>query len=203
MNIIIEIAHIYYICCLKIKSVNKLIIMEENKSNVWKSSLNWGLIIGIILVIYSVIMFFLGLNLEKWVEWVGFIIMIGGIIYSTKDYRDKELGGYITYGQALGYGTLVILFAGIIAAIYSYVEATIIDPDIIMKKMEIIEEQLIEKGMPDEQIEMAIEIQKKLMKPGIMFLMAIPGSAFAGFIISLITSIFLKKAAPEATFGGK
>ena len=174
--------------------------MEENKTNVWKSSLNWGLIVGIILIIYSVIMFFLGLNLEKWGVWVSYLIMIGGIIYSTINYRDKELGGFISYGQALGFGTLVIFFAGIILSAYSYIEMTIIDTDIPGKILEMAEEALIEQGMPDEQIEVAVEWQKKLMKPGVMVAMGIVGSAFMGFIFSLITSIFLKKEATGTNF---
>jgi len=174
--------------------------MEEKKTNVWKSALNWGLMLGIVLIIYSIIMYFLGLNLEKWVGWVSYIFMIGGVIYSTINYRDKEMGGYISYGQAVGFGTLVVLFAGIISAIYSYVQMTIIDTDIISKMLLMVEEELISKGLPDEQIEMAIEIQKKIFKPWLLFLMAIPGAAFSGVIISLITSIFLKKAAPETSF---
>ncbi|MBN1251903.1 MAG: DUF4199 domain-containing protein [Bacteroidales bacterium] len=174
--------------------------MEEKKTNVWKSALNWGLSIGIILVIYSVIMYFLGLSLEKWVGWVSYLIMIAGIIYSTINYRDKELGGYIKYGQALGFGTLVILFAGIISSIYTYFQMTFIDPDMISKILEMTEEQLITQGLPDDQIEMAIEMQKKFMKPGIMVAIAIPSIAFMGFLFSLITSIFLKKEPKDASF---
>ena len=49
------------------------------------------------------------------------------------------------------------------------------------------------KGIPEEQLEMSVNIAAKFQKPGIMFAMAIFGGAFIGAIISLITAIFTKK----------
>ncbi|MCF6241756.1 MAG: DUF4199 domain-containing protein [Bacteroidales bacterium] len=173
--------------------------MEKN-TNIWKNALNWGVILGIVLSIYSLIIYFLGATLEKWAAYPSYIIMIAGIIYATIQYRDNMLNGSITYGKALGFGTLVMLFAGIILAIYSYVLYTLIDPDLITRILEKAEEEMVNKGLPDEQIEMALEMQSKFMKPWIMSVMSIFGSVFAGFIISLFTSIFLKKEVQDNPF---
>lgn len=174
--------------------------MEEQKPSLWKSALNWGVILGIALIIYSLLMWILDLSLEQWVSWVSYIIMIGGIVLGTKSYRDNILNGAISYGQALGFGVLMMLFASIIAAIYSYIFFAFIDPEFVNKMLQMVEEQLLERGMPDEQIEMAIEMQRKFMKPVIMALMTIPTYTFIGLIISLITSIFLKKKPAEIAF---
>ena len=173
--------------------------MEKNK-NIWKNAMNGGLILGIALIIYSLLMYFLGLNLEKWVGYVSYLIIIAGLVYTTKQYRDDVLEGAITYGKALGYGTLVALFAGIISGVYSFIFYSYIDPEVINKILEMTEEQLVNKGMADEQIEQAINMQKKFMTPAMMSLMAVPGTAFIGFIISLFTSIFLKKEVEKSPF---
>lgn len=174
--------------------------MEEQKPSLMKSALTWGIILGIALIIYSMLMWFLDLSLEKWVSWVSYVIMIGGVILATISYRDNSLNGTMTYGQALGFGVLMLLFASIISAIYSYIFLSFIDPGFIDKILQMTEEQLIEKGMSDDQIDMAIEMQRKFMKPIIMALMSIPSYTFMGLIISLITSIFLKKKAAEISF---
>jgi hypothetical protein len=174
--------------------------MEEKKSGLWKNAMNWGLILGIALIIYSLLMFFLDLSLEKWVSWVSYLVIIGGIIVATKSYRDNVLGGTISYGQALGFGTLIVMFASIIGAIYFYVFVTVIDTEFIGKMLLMAEDQLMKQGLPDEQIEMAVEMQKKFMTPMIMSLVSIPSTTFMGFIISLITSIFLKKKSEEIPF---
>ena len=173
--------------------------MDKN-TNIWKNAMNWGLIIGIVLIIYSLLMYFIGLSLEKWVSYISYILMIAGIIYSTIQYRNNVLDGSISYGKALGFGTLVIMFASIITAVYSYVFYTYIDPEMITKILEMAEEEMVNKGLSDEQIEMAIEMQSKFMKPGLMSLIAIPSITFMGFVFSLITSIFLKKEKADNPF---
>ena len=55
------------------------------------------------------------------------------------------------------------------------------------------EEQLYEKGMPDDQIEMAMTWTRKFMMPGPMAAMVVVSYTVVGFIVSLITSAILKK----------
>ncbi|RLD60917.1 MAG: hypothetical protein DRI95_14865 [Bacteroidetes bacterium] len=172
----------------------------ENKPNVWKNALNWGLIVGIVLIIYSILMYFLDLSLEKWVSWVSYVLLIGGIVYSTIQYRDTVLGGSITYTQALGFGVIVSLYAAVLSGIYSYVFFTFIDPDFIEKIVEMTQQQMLDQGLTEDQVEQAMEMQKGFMKPWIMVLISIPALTFMGFIFSLITSIFLKKEGANDVF---
>jgi len=172
----------------------------ENKPNVWKNAMNGGIIVGVVLIIYSILMYFLDLSLEKWVSWVSYIFFIGGIVYTTIQYRDNVLGGSISYAQALGFGVLVMFFASILTAVYSFVFMTYIDPDFVGKIMEMTQQQMLDQGLSEEQVEQAMEMQKGFMKPGIMALITVPTYAFIGFIFSLITSIFLKKEGVPEVF---
>jgi len=174
--------------------------MEEKKSTLMKNALNWGLTLGIGLIIYSLIMYFLNLSIEKWVGWLSYIIVVAVVVIGTINYRDKELGGYMTYGQALGFGILVILFAQIINAIYNYIFMKFIAPEIIEKMISIQEEEMIKRGIPEAQIEQGMGMVKKFMTPLFINLIAIPITVFFGFIITLITSIFLQKKSSENPF---
>ena len=171
----------------------------ENKPNVWKNGLNWGVITGLVTIIYSTLMYFLGLNLESWTGWISYIILIGGIVYGTIQYRDNVRGGTISYAQALGFGVIIALVVAIISAIYSLV-LSVIDPGIIDQILEKAQEEMLKQGLSDDQVEQAIEMQKKFMSPGIIAAMIVPGMTFMGFIFSLITSIFLKKEDTSVNF---
>jgi hypothetical protein len=165
----------------------------EEKSTLWKSGLTHGLITGLALIIYSVLLFVLELNLKSGLNYLAYLIIIAGFIYGTKTYRDNALNGSITYSKALGYSTVILLVAAILSTIYNYVFFTIIDPDIVDKILAVSEEKMLSRGMSDEQIEMGIEMSKKFMSPVLMTIMGFIWTMIFGFILALITSAFIKK----------
>ncbi|MEY1639759.1 DUF4199 domain-containing protein [Tenuifilum osseticum] len=175
--------------------------MEKQGNPMLKHSMNYGLIMGVALIILSLITYLAGIVKPPfWVSIINYAIIIGIIVWGTKKYRDEVLEGAITYGNALGFGVLITLFAGVIVAVFTYIQITLIDPDFVSKMLAIAEEELVKRGMPDEQIEMAIEMQKKFMSPLIMTISSLLGMVVMGFIFSLITSIFLKKE--KSSFAG-
>jgi hypothetical protein len=123
--------------------------------------------------------------------------MILGVIYAQINYR-KALGGVMTYGQALSVGVLAMLFASLISGIYTYVLFTVIDPSLQEQLRLFTEEQIIKQGrVPEEQIEMAVEMAAKFQKPLMMFIFTVFGGTLVGLIIALITSIFTQKKPSE------
>ena len=167
--------------------------MEEKSTSVFKVGLTNGIILGLALIIYSALLYVLDLNLNKYLGNVSFLIMIAVIIYGTISYRTNTLNGNMSYGQALGLAIIIIVFGALLSSIYEYIFITIIDPGHLDKVLAAAEEQLLQQGLSDDQIEMALSIQKKMMKPFIVSIIAFFGMVFIGFIISLITSAFLKK----------
>lgn len=168
--------------------------MENQGNPMLKHSMNYGLIMGVGLVILSLLVYLVGVVRPPfWVSLINYAIMIGVIVYGTKKYRDEVLGGGITYGQALGFGVMISLFASIIFAFYMLLNTKVIDPGFVDKMLELTEEELLNKGMPDEQIEAALSMSKKFMSPMFMTISTLFGTVFIGTLFSLITSIFLKK----------
>jgi len=168
--------------------------MEPKTNPMLKSSMTSGLILGIALVVYSLVIYIMGMIKPPfWVGIINYVIIIAGIIYGTKKYRDEDLGGEISYSQALGFGVLVCIFASIISGIYMILLTTVIDPEYMTKMMSAIEEEYVKLGMSEEQIEASMKMVGKMQSPIFMALSSIIGFAFMGTIFSLITSAFLKK----------
>ncbi len=168
--------------------------MEENKQPALiKSTMNYGAMLGLALVIYTILLWMMDALARTGLASVSYIIMIAGIVFATKTFRDQEQGGFITYSRALGVGTLTCVFAGVITAFFTYLLYTVIDPGLIDKTYATMEQAYYDAGMTDSQIEMAMSMAKRFTNPVMMSVLGFLGSAFMGFIFSLITSIFLKK----------
>lgn len=168
--------------------------MESGKNPMLKSAMNSGLILGIVLVVYSLIIYIIGIIKPPfWVGLINYALIIGGIIYGTKKFRDEDLGGEISYSKALGFGVLICVFASIISGIYTVLLMTVIDPEYIAKMMSAIEEEYMKSGLSEQQIEAAMKMVAKMQSPIIMTITTVFGFAFMGTIFSLITSAFLKK----------
>jgi hypothetical protein len=166
--------------------------MEENVS-VWKANLNSGLIMGLIGVAYSLVMYFLDMTLNRNQGYFLLLILIVVLYLLVKSYRDNYLHGYMNYGQAVGAGVIIFLYYSIIAAIFLYILYKFIDPGLVAKQLASTEEMLEKRGMTQEALDAAMNIQKKIIKPGIMAPFSILGSMITGVIMSLIVGIFVRK----------
>lgn len=168
--------------------------MNENPRTLTKVGMKYGLIYGVALIGVSLIFYLLGTDLQSKIPQVlSYGVLLAVIIIGTKAYRDEDLGGFISYSKALGTGIVISFFGSIIVAFYMYLFFSFIDPSMTDKILETAQQQMMEKGLPDDQVEMAVEMQKKFMTPGWMFAFTILGYTFFGFILSLITSIFIRR----------
>ncbi len=168
------------------------------KLSLGKSALRYGLITGVLLIIFSLIMYIMEVDMQSKINYLSVIILLVMGIVAASQWRDKHNDGNLSYGQGLGTGTLVGLYAGIITAIYMFVFFKYIDPAYIDRILEIAEQQMYEQNpnLTSSEAEMALDITKRMTSPIAMSLWAVAGNTFWSFILSLIYSIFLKRSQP-------
>jgi hypothetical protein len=177
--------------------------MEENvsfngkPSNV-KVAINNGLLLGVALVLFSLLMYVVGIPLDSKIQWTSYAIMIAGLVLGIKQWRDKYNGGFLAYGQAFSHGFLMTLFAGILTTIWVFLFFGVIAPGEIEKMMEAAEEKMYESqpNMSDEQIEMALKYSRMFMSPVWMAVWGFIGNVVVGAVLSAIIAIFMKKEKP-------
>ena len=165
----------------------------EQKVNVWKANLTNGLILGLTGVVYSLVMYFLDLTFNQVQGFVFLVLQVAILYFLLKSYRDNYMHGQITYGQSVGAGVIICLYSAIIGAIFTYLLYTVIDSGLTEKQLAFIEEKMLTKGAPQEAVDAAMGIQRKIMKPEILAPFSILGGTFWGTILSLVVSIFIKK----------
>ncbi|NLA49182.1 MAG: DUF4199 domain-containing protein [Bacteroidales bacterium] len=166
--------------------------MDQNV-NPWKANITNGMIFALIGIVYTLLMYFFDLTLNKVQGWVFMLVQIVILYFLLKSYRDNYRYGSISYSQGLGAGMIIFLYYAIIIAIFSYILYAWIDPDLIDKQLAFAEEQMLEKGIPAEAVEAGMKVQAKLLKPSIMAFLSIIGTMVQGLIMSLIVAAFVRK----------
>lgn len=178
----------------------------NNKTNpLLISSMTYGLYLGIVMVIFSLSLYMLGIlpvgfGRIAFLLLISAVIMFFGIFFSTKKIRNELFSGEISYGKAFLVGLLVVLFASIISAIYSYIQNSIIDPEYVPRILNAWKEWTYEfmskMNAPEVEIDKKMDefdMQIKEYSHFKNFFKEVFTSIFWGAIISLITAAILKK----------
>lgn len=172
----------------------------ENPRSQTKVAMNFGAMYGLASAAMMLIFYFMGADMQaKAPQYLGYLLLILFTFMGIKNYRDQDLGGYISYGKSLGTGVLISVFGGVVTGAFTLLLFLLIAPEMTQKILDMTQQRLVEQGMPEDQIAMAMEYTRKFMTPTWLFIFSILGSAFMGFIFSLIISIFMKKE--ENPFG--
>lgn len=173
--------------------------MEQNQPKTGKYALNFGLILGVISIVFSLMLYSLDMHYQGGfaVIAVSLIITIAFIIIGMVQFK-KANNGYLSFGQALKIGIGISLIGGIIVALFNQVLMNFIDPDTMTKAFEYQREQLMAAGqLTAEQIDAQLEMGKSFATPVMQIAFGLLGSLFFGFILSLVPALILKKSQPE------
>jgi hypothetical protein len=103
-------------------------------------------------------------------------------------------GGFISYGNALGFGTLSMVFAALIASAFTYLFYVVIAPDAVEKLRFLAEERALDAN-PNLGYD-ELEMIGRFVSPVLIAITTVFSYSFFGFVISLVTSAFLKKTDP-------
>ena len=173
--------------------------MEQNKhAAAFPNALKTGVLFSIFLIIYSIIVYQFSNGDRNWFMMIlNLLIFTGGITGASIYYRDKKLGGVVTYGKIVGFAVLFVVISSLITSAFNYLYLGFISPDLVNVMLEQQAEQLYEQGMSDEQIEQTMSISERFMSPGFLAIMGFFSNVIFGVILSLIISAIVKRQADE------
>lgn len=165
----------------------------ENKPSNLTFSLGYAAIIGLGLIVFSLIIYLVDANKQSAWNYLSYLILLAGLVWTQINYRDKYFGGFIEYGKVFMIGMLTSLFISIIVALYTFVFFKYIDPGAMEEAVSIAEKKMMDKGLSDQEIEQGLAMMQKFQSVGMYTFFALIGNFIFGVIFSLITSIFIKK----------
>ncbi|ODS82319.1 MAG: hypothetical protein ABS46_09205 [Cytophagaceae bacterium SCN 52-12] len=158
-------------------------------------AIRYGLIFGLISSIYGILLYVFQLETNKFLPQLNWILFIFAIVVAIKEYR-KQNQGFVSYGQGLGIGSLTATIMGLIGGMLNTFYLQVIDNTPLQRIADMTREDLERRGLDDQAIENALEMSQKFQSPGMFFVFSVLGSAFVGFILSLIIAAILQKKRP-------
>lgn len=173
---------------------------QEHQSLNYFSMMN-GLYLGLGLVLNQLIFYVIGNPFSTAMGLLVYAILIGALGYAMWSFARLNTEEGLPYSKALGLGTLVSLFGGIIFGFFTFILYKFIEPGLFDKFLATMEEKLLEQGYKDDMVEAMLGTYKKVTSPVLLAFGQVFSMTFIGFIFSLILAIFLKKE-PENPFYG-
>lgn len=164
-----------------------------------KPFVKYGLLGSALTIVWSLIGYVMGNEMQEKLKWLSSIVMIAITIFCLVAAIKEERAagdGFISFGKAFGTAFKTSLIMAVLGGVFSYLYFQFINTGYIAFVLEKTQEQLSEQGMSDEQIENAIRMQSKFMSPLIMGVFAMVGGIIVNTIISLIVGAVMKKENP-------
>ena len=170
----------------------------ENKVSIWKNSVNYGLIAGVLMIAFSLILWLLGMMENKVLGYINYLILAFIMFLAATNWRDKFNGGWMSYGEAFKTGFYVTLIAAVLLIIYNYVFFNFIDPEFLAGQLLKAEDAILEANpnISDADLDNAMELSAKFTSPGMIAIFGLIFTLIFGTILSAIVAIFSKKVNP-------
>jgi len=158
-------------------------------------AIKMSLMIAGMSIAYTLIVYLAHQYTNNALAWGNYVLVLAGLFLATKNFRDQDSGGFLSFGRAFSFCFRIILFSTIIVSIYSFIHFKFIAPEVITEIADKAEAQMLDnpRGMSDDQIAQALKYQKMFMNPTFFAVFSFIGSLFVGTILSLIVAAIMKK----------
>ena len=160
----------------------------------FRHSFKFGALVGGVLILTSLMFYFRGvpISINPQITSINYFLIMTGIYFGLRVYRNDVLDGIISYGRALGAGVLMIGFAGAFYAIYIFILVKYFDASILQEFISITEKSLIEAKYSDEQVKLFMSLYEQIT-PGAFAFSQWFSKLGAGFFFSLILAFFFSR----------
>lgn len=160
-------------------------------------ALRYGLLTGLVYVIYLFVLYATEQEMNTALGWLGLVVPIGGILLAQRYFRAQN-GGYMSYGEGMGIGTLLSVVSGALTTLFGYAYRTFIDPEQPQRMAEALRTKFEADGkMSDAQIDQAVEMSQKFSAGPIGLVLGLVTAVIGGVVLSLIISAIVKHNRPE------
>lgn len=166
---------------------------NNEQVSVWKGSFQGGLIMGIAGSLYLMIFYFTDqlFSSMRGIIWIPILLIM--LFYVMKQFRDNYRGGLATFGEAFSFGAVASIYYGVIMAIMVFILYGLIDPELPAKQLAFTESTLIERGMQQQEIDIAMKLNEKINTPAVLSLIQLITGIAGAMIATLIIALFVRK----------
>lgn len=179
-------------------------VINETEVPFLPTAIRLGLIGSLIFIVYSLIANLTGLSVPTSIAVsllnliIALGVTIGFVIYVIRYHRDKELGGYISFGRAFLLAFAALVISTIISNIFNWVYLSFIDTSHLESVLEATEKMMSDMGAPADAIEKQMSTMREQFTPMGMMVQGLKYGLIGGAVIALICAAIMKKK-PDIT----
>jgi len=153
--------------------------------------------------VFQLILFFSGFQTEKletgqYLQWLGLIIAAAVLWFGIKAVRDEKPERPLGYGQRVGAGVMISLYAGLMSAVYAWFHFKFINVNFADYTIASTRAKWAAKGLSASQMDTAEKFTRNLLRPEVQAVLAPIMTVILGTILSLIIAALL---APKTAAG--
>ncbi|MEZ5002766.1 MAG: DUF4199 domain-containing protein [Chitinophagales bacterium] len=153
--------------------------------------LKFGLIAVFISIIFSMIIYFIGLEFERKYQYVNSLAPIILVVLCLVNYK-KDNGNRLKGNTGFTMGFLMFLLYGIAMGLFTILYVSVISPDFIAGIKEVTIEQMKTRGLDDEMIATQMRFASFFFSPAWFFIVSVLMNVIMGLIVSGITAAIMK-----------
>jgi heme A synthase len=173
--------------------------MEGQQAKASKFVVNYGLLLGVLMIILGVVMYVLDFHLEP--HWsltlISAVIFIVVVVYGIKAFKKANLG-FLSLGEGIKVAVGIALIAALLTGAWTILLSTVIEPDYMEQAIELQREKAFEMNpnMTDEQWENGLAMTEAFRGPWITFTATLVMYMLFGLIVGLIAAAIMKQKRP-------
>ncbi len=159
------------------------------------TAMRYGLIGGLIAIVWALVKNMSGLMTNSMAGIVDLLVYVFIVFSAIKALRTAQ-GEHISFGKAVGVGTLACAIAGLLAGVFNFVYFNFIDPSAVEEIVAYSMEMMEGFGLEEEALEAAAESARNGFTLPRSLMSGVGSGAVIGLIGSLIGGAVMKKEAP-------
>ncbi len=167
-------------------------ILGESEVSYSSLALRFGAILGAISVIFSLLQFMMGWT---WLGWISFIVLIAGLVYTAREHRTNDLGGFMSFGRGFGVTFMVGAISTLIGTIFNGIYMNFV-PDAWTAIAEKTVAEYEKYNIPEEQAETSLELTKWMMTTPSGLAAMFAGALLLIALVALIIALVMKRDRP-------
>lgn len=134
--------------------------MEELEIRPNKTVLRWALLTSLVMILLIYVFYFADVDKDSYLNYLSYVPFIAGLVMAVLQHRDKELGGYISFGRAFSTGfrfsSLLSIFMGLFMLVYF----KWLNPEVLEQGLNEAENQMLDQGKSSHEIETAMSMAR-------------------------------------------
>jgi len=166
---------------------------KENPPSIFKGAIEPGLIASAVIIIFTMVLYVANLHTIQELGYIGSLLILGAQINYGMKFRKKQMNNNMTFSQAFKFGMSMAFIIALVTSVFNFFYFEFIAPEIIDLAAEKSYEDMVSRGLTEEQATQQMEFVMPWMNSWVFTITGVFMTLIFGLITALIAAAFVKR----------